>query len=148
MRGFIHLGDLLPLIFHMPAIMKRRLYLLTILLTFAALVYGQPKNISVATELKRLYDIRQLPQYVSGTHVWEKSSYDTTGGNDDGFSGKYSFARKNPDSTLILFEAKGKGVINRIWMPTHNDDTLDFYFDGKEKPAFSIKYYDLFSGKV
>ncbi|MGN6396531.1 MAG: glycoside hydrolase family 172 protein [Mucilaginibacter sp.] len=128
--------------------MKKRLYLLTILLTFAAWVYGQPQNVSVATELKRLYDIRQLPQYVSGTHVWEKSSYDTTGGNDDGFSGKYSFARKNPDSTLILFEAKGKGVIDRIWMPTHNDDTLDFYFDGKEKPAFSIKYYDLFSGKV
>ncbi|MDO3643862.1 glycoside hydrolase family 172 protein [Mucilaginibacter sp. L3T2-6] len=128
--------------------MKKRLYLLTILLTFAAWVYGQPQNVSVATELKRLYDIRQLPQYVSGTHVWEKSSYDTTGGNDDGFSGKYSFARKNPDGTLVLFEAKGKGVIDRIWMPTHNDDTLDFYFDGKEKPAFSIKYYDLFSGKM
>lgn len=111
-------------------------------------LYGQEKNVSITTELRRLYDIRQLPQYVSGTHVWEKSSYDTTGGNDDGFSGKYSFSRKNSDGTLVLFEAKGKGVINRIWMPTHNDDTLDFYFDGKEKPAFSIKYYDLFSGNV
>ena len=129
--------------------MKIKLYLPFIVLSiFSAFAFGQQKNVSVTSGLKRLYDIRQLPQYISGTHVWEKSSYDTTGGNDDGFSGKYSFARKNPDGTLVLFEAKGKGVINRIWMPTHNDDTLDFYFDGKEKPAFSIKYYDLFSGKV
>jgi len=95
-----------------------------------------------------LYDVQQLPAYINGTHEWEKSSYDTTGGNDDGFGGRYSFVRKNPDGTLVIFEAKGKGVINRIWMPTQNNDTLDFYFDSKEKPTFSIKFYDLFSGKV
>ena len=35
-----------------------------------------------------------------------------------------------------------------MWLPVPTDDTLDFYFDGKEKPAFSIKFSDLFSGKV
>src|SRR5665213_3186139 len=119
----------------------------TCFLTFS-FARAQHKQADLKTELKRLYDIQQLPGYIDGSYEWEKSSYDTTGGNDDGFSGRYSFVRKNPDGTLVIFEAKGKGVINRIWMPTHNDDTLDFYFDGKEKPAFSIKFYDLFSGKV
>ena len=113
-----------------------------------AAVYAQDKKVNTSTELKRLYDIQQLPQYINGSHEWEKSSYDTTGGNDDGFSGRYSFVRKNPDGTLVIFEAAGKGVVNRIWMPTRNNDTLDFYFDGREKPTFSIKFYDLFSGKV
>jgi len=111
-------------------------------------VYAQHQQVNLKTELKRLYDIGQLPEYINNTHEWEKSSYDTTGGNDDGFSGRYSFIRKNPDGTLVIFEAKGKGVINRIWTPTPTDDTLDFYFDGKETPAFSIKFRDLFSGKV
>jgi hypothetical protein len=117
-------------------------------LAFTSLAHAQDKKVNLQTELKRLYDIEQLPRYISGSNEWEKSSYDTTGGNDDGFSGRYSFVRRNPDSTLVIFEAKGKGVINRIWMPTRDDDTLDFYFDGKEKPAFSIKFSDLFSDKV
>jgi len=117
-------------------------------LLFTTLTFAQSQQVNIKTELKRLYDIGQLPQYVNGTHEWQKSSYDTTGGNDDGFSGRYSFIRKNPDGSLVVFEAKGKGVINRIWTPTPTDDVLDFYFDGKESPAFSIKFNDLFSGKV
>ena len=73
------------------------------------------------------------------------STYDREGKNDDGFSGKYSFIRRNADSTLVMFEAKGPGVINRIWTPTPTDDTLDIYVDDT---VFSIKYHDLFSGKI
>src|SRR5258708_27934088 len=103
-------------------------------LLFTNLVFAQNEQVNLKSELKRLYDMGQLPQYINGTHEWQKSSYDTTGGNDDGFSGRYSFVRKNPDGTLVIFEIKGKGVINRIWTPTPTDDILDFYFDGKEKP--------------
>ncbi len=127
--------------------MKKTTFFLSFLIA-QIVVFAQNKQVSVTTELKRLYDIQELPRYIPDTHEWEKSSYDTTGGNDDGFSGRYSFVRRNPDSTLVIFEAKGKGVINRIWMPTHVDDTLDFYFDGKDKPGLTIKFYDLFSGKV
>jgi hypothetical protein len=76
------------------------------------------------------------------------SSYDRKGGNNDGFEGTYSYLYKSEDSSLVVFDAKGKGVIERIWTPTPTDDTLDFYFDGSQKPAFSIKYRDLFSGNV
>jgi hypothetical protein len=74
------------------------------------------------------------------------SSYDTTWKNDDGFNGTYSFLKRNADSTLLLFDVRGAGVINRIWTPTPTDDTLDFFIDS-DRPTFSIKFSALFSGK-
>ena len=38
-------------------------------LMFSTFVYGQDKQISTKTELKRLYEIQQLPAYVDGSHV-------------------------------------------------------------------------------
>ncbi|MFC6101904.1 glycoside hydrolase family 172 protein [Olivibacter domesticus] len=109
--------------------------------------YAQQKKINIVTELDKLHDIKDLPSYSQAT-VGQFSSYDRTGGNDDGFSGKYSYIKRNVDSTLVLFEAKGNGVINRIWTPTPTNDTLDFYFGNSEKANFSISFQDLFSGKV
>jgi hypothetical protein len=100
---------------------------------------------STYDELRQFADLSLLPQYRDNTKMQEVSTYDRTGGNDDGFSGKYSFIRRNGDSSIVIFEAKGPGVINRIWTPTPTDDTLDFYLDDS---LFSIKYSDLFSGKV
>ncbi|MEO8110764.1 MAG: glycoside hydrolase family 172 protein [Ginsengibacter sp.] len=109
---------------------------------------SQQHTIDVATELNKMSSPDDLPRYEENKIVREFSSYDTTGNNDDGFSGKYSFVRKNPDSSLVLFEVKGNGVINRIWTPTPTEDTLDFYLSGSDTPSFSIKFSDLFSGKV
>ena len=105
-------------------------------------------TITLSKVLSSFYDISQLPFYMSNTFSAQVSSYDITGGNDDGFSGKYSFIRRNADSSLVIFEVKGAGVINRIWTPTPTEDTLDFYIDGNSTPALSVKYSDLFSGKV
>jgi hypothetical protein len=126
----------------------KRLFLLLLSGLFMPLAQAQKQTITVASELKSLIDIESLPRYVPNTAIKQTSSYDTTGGNDDGFSGKYSFVRKNADSSLVIFEAKGSGTINRIWTPTPNTDTLDFYFSGSSKPSYSIAFTDLFSGKV
>lgn len=104
--------------------------------------------VSLTSELKPFYDISDLPAYRNQTAIGQVSSYDTTGGNDDGFSGKYSFLRKLADSSLVIFDVKGPGVINRIWTPTPSDDSLDFYIDDTAHASFTIKYRDLFSGKV
>lgn len=104
--------------------------------------------VSLISELKPFYDITDLPAYQDQTIVGQISSYDTTAGNDDGFSGKYSYLRKLPDSSLVVFDVKGPGVINRIWTPTPSDDSLDFYIDDTAHAAFTIKYRDLFSGKT
>lgn len=106
------------------------------------------QTVSFADELKSLYDISTLPAYRSNSIVAQQSSYDTTGGNDDGFSGKYSFVRKNADGSLVILDIKGAGTLARIWTPTPTDDTLDFYLDNDNQPSFSVKFRDLFSGKV
>lgn len=111
-------------------------------------VNAQKKEVNFITELDKLGNIKDLPSYWEKTGITQTSSYDTTGNNDDGFSGKYSFVRKNTDGSLVIFDAKGNGVINRIWTPTPNNDTLDFYFGGAKKPSYSIRFSDLFSGKV
>ncbi len=103
---------------------------------------------STETELESFIDIGALSRYSDKAVCAQTSSWDTTGGNDDGFSGKYSFLRKNEDGSLVVFEVRGSGVINRIWTPTPNSDTLDFYIDDFTKPSFSVSFIDLFSGKV
>jgi Protein of unknown function (DUF2961) len=105
-------------------------------------------RVSLSSVLSQLYDVSLLPQYQHHTVSAQVSSYDPAGGNDDGFSGSHSFIRRNADSSLVLLELKGPGVINRIWTPTPTGDTLDFYLDGgARQPALSIAYHDLFSGK-
>jgi hypothetical protein len=106
------------------------------------------QTISVVDELKNFYNISELPSYRSNTYSAQVSSYDTTGGNNDGFGGQYSFIRRNADSSLVIFDVKGAGVVNRIWTPTPTHDTLDFYIDDAKQPTLSINYMDLFSGKV
>jgi hypothetical protein len=119
-----------------------------VLFLFGFTLYAQKLVVSTASEIDKLGSIQDLPVYWDGTTVKQVSSYDTTGKNDDGFSGKYSFIRKNKDSSLVIFEDKGNGVVNRIWTPTPTDDILDIYFGGAKKPSYSIKFSDLFSGKV
>lgn len=104
-------------------------------------------SISLATLLNSYTDVSSLPLYQEGT-CGQVSSYDTTGGNDDGFSGRFSYLRRNKDSTLVLLDVTGPGVINRIWTPTPSDDSLAFYIDDHSKASFTICYRDLFSGKV
>ncbi|RZK66401.1 MAG: hypothetical protein EOO95_05905, partial [Pedobacter sp.] len=125
----------------------RKILTLTFIVLSSVHVFAQRKIISIQSELGAMINLSDLPKYTDAV-VKQFSSYDTTGNNDDGFSGKYSFIRKNADGSSVIFEDKGAGVINRIWTPTPTNDTLDFYFDGSKKPSYSIRFADLFSGKV
>lgn len=98
-------------------------------------------------EVELLKSVDRLPLYRTGQHVEQISSYDRTGGNDDGFDGTYSYIRKENEK-LVIADLKGPGIVNRIWTPTPTDDTLSFYFDGEESPRLEIKFSDLFSGDV
>ena len=133
--------------------MQKKYTVLLFLIMTCAGAFSQRENrgkkqMGLTDFLKEFYDISSLPVYESGTYCAETSTYDRTGGNNDGFAGTYSFVRRNADSTLVLFDQKGPGVINRFWTPTPTDDTLDFYIDDTLKSAFSIVYRDLFTGKV
>lgn len=88
-----------------------------------------------------------MPAYRTAQYVEQISSYDTTGNNNDGFNGTYSYIRKEGDN-LVLADLKGAGVIERIWTPTPTEDSLSFFFDGEKEARLKIKFSDLFSGKV
>lgn len=70
-----------------------------IVLGFTALfltnfISAQKIESTVVKELEHLGNIGLLPHYRLDSEVTMLSSYDPTGGNDDGFSGKYSYIRK------------------------------------------------------
>lgn len=109
--------------------------------------HSQSKNYRWSDEVALLKRVDQLPLYRHNQLVEQESSYDRTGGNDDGFSGKYSYLRKEKEG-LVLAEFEGPGVVNRIWTPTPTNDTLLFFFDGEKQARLKIRFMDLFSGEV
>jgi len=96
--------------------------------------------------IQELYRLDRLAVLRESTKVASISSYDRTGGNNDGFGGQYSYVRKEKDG-LVLADLQGPGVIYRIWTPTPTDDMLEFYFDGQSEPSIQVKFRDLFLGK-
>ena len=123
--------------------MKSALVLLTgVLIACSAMLAGAQDTVGI----EELHRLDQLPKFKQSVKVGSVSSYDRTGGNDDGFSGKYSFVRKDPDG-LVLADLKGPGVIYRVWTPTPTDDILEFLFDGESSPRIEVKFRELFLGK-
>ena len=105
-----------------------------------------PGAFGTAIGMEELYRLDRLPAFKTSVKVGSVSSYDRSGGNDDGFSGKYSFVRNDPEG-LVLADLTGPGVIYRLWTPTPTDDVLEFLFDGEAKPRVKVKFRDLFLGK-
>ncbi len=94
-----------------------------------------------------LIDVTQLP-YLKDGITQEVSSYDRTGGNDDGFSGKTSFVRKEGDK-LVLFDEKGPGCIYRVWSANPGKVHMRFYFDGETEPRIDIPEWEqMFRGRI
>jgi hypothetical protein len=96
--------------------------------------------------IQELYRLDRLPVLRESVKVASVSSFDRTGGNNDGFGGQYSFVRKEKDG-LVLADLEGPGVIYRLWTPTPTDDLLEFYFDGRDEPTIQVRFRDLFLGK-
>ncbi|MDD4631787.1 MAG: DUF2961 domain-containing protein [Proteiniphilum sp.] len=123
------------------------LLLSILLLTGTTILQGQNSPFRWSSELEQLKRVDQLPLYRERQLIEQESSYDRTGGNNDGFSGQYSYIRKEGNN-LVLADFTGPGVVNRIWTPTPTSDTLLFFFDGEDNPRLKICFMDLFSGKV
>ena len=96
--------------------------------------------------IQEVYRLDRLPAFKESVKVASISSYDRTGGNNDGFGGQYSFVRKE-EGGLVLADLKGPGVIYRIWTPTPTDDMMEFYFDGENEPSIKVKFRELFLGE-
>jgi hypothetical protein len=108
---------------------------------------GSPAELSDLTLLARL----RAP----GVQPIAFSSYDRTGGNNDGFQGTYSKLRLE-EGNSVLAEIAGPGVIQRIWF-THTTDKrpglldgkhehLKIYLDQSEAPALDVPLERVFDG--
>lgn len=117
-----------------------RFVLALLAVSIAPFAWAQPIGVA---ELAR---VDLLPRLKQSVRVGSFSSYDRTGKNDDGFSGTYSFIRKEDDG-LVLAELDGPGAIYRIWTPTPTDDVFAFYFDGETEPRLEIPFRQLFTGE-
>jgi hypothetical protein len=115
------------------------------LVMIVCLVSGSFCAAQDGASIEDLYQIERLPQLRPFVKVGSFSSYDRSGGNDDGFSGKYSSIRQEGDA-LVIAELQGPGVITRIWTPTPNDSPLEFFFDGETTPRLVMPFRDLFKG--
>src|SRR5215203_5822605 len=87
--------------------------------------------------VEELYRLDALPAFKRSVAIGSVSSYDRTGGNDDGFRGTYSFVRREPGG-LVIADLKGPGVVYRVWTATPSDDVVEFYFDGEASPRLRL----------
>jgi hypothetical protein len=82
-------------------------------------------------------DMYSLAQMKKGIKSKRISSYDTTGGNND------RIERIQPGQKKVLFDVKGAGIINHIWITIapgpetilRDDIILRMYWDGNDFPS-------------
>jgi hypothetical protein len=107
--------------------------------------------------LEELHATSLLPRLRPGVEMRSFSSYDRTGGNNDGFSGKYS-ALRIEDGNSVIAEMDGPGCIYRLWT-THSigeepgllerkGEHIRIYLNGRAEPALDVPLEDLFDGSL
>ena len=95
-----------------------------------------------------LSDLELLPLLKRGVVCLQHSSYDRTGGNDDGFTGKYTHLRRTDANEFVIFDAAGPGCIYRLWSALPPEGYVKFFFDGETKPRLTCNFREMFQGKV
>jgi hypothetical protein len=140
------------------AVVFTGIFALTILPQIGILTADETKPAAGETAaIEELYRLELLPRLRPGETCKMFSTYDRTGGNDDGFAGTYSKLRVE-DGNSVLAEMDGPGCIQRIWF-THSEygspgllglkkEHIKIYLDGDSKPALDVPLEDIFSGKL
>ncbi len=95
-----------------------------------------------------LDNLTLLPLLKDGVLCLQHSSYDRTGGNDDGFSGTYTALRRTDSGEFVIFDAEGPGCIYRLWSALPPEGGVKFYFDDETEPRVSGNFREMFQDKV
>jgi len=100
-----------------------------------------------AAYYENLGDLPYLYGNVSSHYL---SSYDRTGGNDDGFRGTYSQLYVQDNGEHVIFDERGPGCVYNLWFTGSGIDLhwgkIRLYFDGEKTPRFECEARELFSG--
>ena len=108
----------------------------------AKLVFGEDQR--VPRGLSALTDLANLPLLRTGTWLTGTDSHDVTGGNNDGFEGRYSYLYKDGDE-YVLFEENGPGCIYVVRTIGFKGD-LKIYLDGAAQPQYTFSFPDIYLG--
>lgn len=136
--------------------MKER-HTITVLLVSIFCCMGNMYAWMPTGSLQELYDDTLLPRLRPGVKAASFSSYDRTGGNNDGFSGTYSKLREE-DGNSVIAEMNGPGCIYRFWT-THSvgeepgllerkGEHIRIYLDGSTEPALDVPMESLFDNSL
>ncbi|MHC4691661.1 MAG: glycoside hydrolase family 172 protein [Planctomycetota bacterium] len=108
-------------------------------------------NVHAQTAGPEFYDdLSLLPYIYPNVESLYLSSYDRTGGNDDGFRGTYSQLYVDEKGEHVIFEQEGPGCIYNLWFTGSGRSlhwgTIRFYFDREKSPRIEHKAMEFFSG--
>lgn len=81
--------------------MKLRVLFKFVFVCCAVFVFEAVAGDGFSPGIEELYRLDRLPAFKGSVAVASQSSYDRTGGNNDGFGGEYSYVRKE-DGGLVL----------------------------------------------
>ncbi len=101
--------------------------------------------------------LADLPVLDASAHAVQAhyvSSYDRSGGNDDGFDGTYSALYVDERGEHVIFDVKGPGTLYNLWFTSRVNGRsplgwgrIRFYFDGEATPRVDMDADELFSGR-
>src|SRR5262245_31875783 len=100
-----------------------------------------------------LTELSRYPILDPGVQAHYLSSYDRSGGNDDGFDGTYSALYVDSRGEHVIFDVKGPGTLENLWFTSRvngfsalGPGRLRFYFDDETAPRIDMDIDELFSG--
>ena len=122
--------------------MKRFVIVGLVLLSGCA---GQPasmKSVDLSSCLRRMTSVCEFADSPVG-HACLISTYDKTGGNNDG---AFWDLTGGPDENgeCLIADLKGPGCVTRIWQTSVPADEWLFYFDGEKSPRIQVSDKELF----
>ena len=126
--------------------MANKAFLLLVSLgTLSSCVQAQPVGLAFYDNLSALANI--YPNVES----YYLSSYDRSGGNDDGFRGTYSQLYVDDAGQHVIFDEEGPGCVYNLWFTGSGRQLhwgkIRFYFDKEKKPRIECEAKDFFEGR-
>ena len=130
-----------------------RAYLAGAVLLASALASFAQSPAAAPVGLPAIAAFDRLPLIEDDAQFLYASSYDRTGGNDDGFKGTYSALAVDARGEHVIFDARGPGCVYTLWFTSRVDGwsgldwgRLRLYFDDEENPRLDIGADELFAG--
>ena len=127
---------------------------MTMAVVAVGLLYSGP-GLADDTGVSVLEQFWNYPVLRPHTQAHYLSSYDRTGGNDDGLEGTYSALYVDENGEHVIFDQAGPGVVYTLWFTSRVSGwsplawgDLRFYFDGESSPRVDLDANELFAGRT